>query len=131
MGDSQKLRSRPDSAHATRSLAVLLLDVSRNVHEERDGQEERFHNVAGVEGAASVNHCPLEVVDVELQVAVEADGEEQERQERQFVGAERLQVADSVAGELTVLSHRLAWIGRPEALQLILMPIHWALHILT
>ena len=46
-------------------LAVLLLNVAGNVHEEGDGQQQRLHNVRGVEVSTSINLCPLGVVIVE------------------------------------------------------------------
>ena len=47
------------------SLAVLLLDVAGNVHEEGDGQKEGLHNVGDIEVSAGVNLGPLGVVVVE------------------------------------------------------------------
>ena len=47
------------------SLAVLLLNVAGNVHEEGDWQQEGLHNVGGVEVSTSINLCPLGVVIVE------------------------------------------------------------------
>ena len=47
------------------TLAVQLLNVAGNVHEEGDWQQEGLHNVGGVEVSTSINLCPLGVVIVE------------------------------------------------------------------
>ena len=54
------------------SLAVLLLDVACNVHEEGDGQQQGFHDVGHIEVAAGIHLGPLRVIVVELQVAIES-----------------------------------------------------------
>merc|ERR1712217_180750 len=104
--------------HSGSSLAVLLLDVCGDVHEEGDRQEERLHYVGDVEVFTRVDLGELWVVDVEHEVAVEADAKEKEGEVRKLVGAERLEVADGIARHLAVLEHGGAWVVRQEALQL-------------
>ena len=47
------------------SLALLLLDVARQVHEEGDRQQQRLNDVGDVEVSAGIDLCPLGVVVVE------------------------------------------------------------------
>ena len=63
------------------SLPVLPLDIAGDVHEEGDGKQEGFHNVGHIEEATSIHLGPLRVVEVELQVAIEADAKEEHGEE--------------------------------------------------
>eukprot|EP00408_Alexandrium_pacificum_P059156 CAMPEP_0171177154 /NCGR_PEP_ID=MMETSP0790-20130122/12096_1 /TAXON_ID=2925 /ORGANISM="Alexandrium catenella, Strain OF101" /LENGTH=102 /DNA_ID=CAMNT_0011642049 /DNA_START=83 /DNA_END=388 /DNA_ORIENTATION=+ len=90
----EPLPSRPAS------LAVLLLDVARNVHEEGDRQEQRLDNVADVEVLAHIHPGPLGVDEEELNVAIQADRKEEHREEGKLIGAEGLEVAGGVARHL-------------------------------
>ena len=72
------------------SLPVLPLNVTSNVHEEGDGKQEGLHDVGHVEEAASIHLGPLWVIEVELQVAIEADAKEEHGEEGKLVRTERL-----------------------------------------
>eukprot|EP00443_Scrippsiella_acuminata_P023996 CAMPEP_0115366000 /NCGR_PEP_ID=MMETSP0270-20121206/104577_1 /TAXON_ID=71861 /ORGANISM="Scrippsiella trochoidea, Strain CCMP3099" /LENGTH=225 /DNA_ID=CAMNT_0002788753 /DNA_START=69 /DNA_END=747 /DNA_ORIENTATION=- len=112
-----------------RSLAIFPLDVARDVEEERDGQEERLHNVRNIEVVACRDLNPLRIIDVEHQVSVEPNAEEEESQEGKFVRTEGLQVANDIARELVVNEDGLARILGEDALQLVLMPVHGSLQV--
>ena len=60
------------------------------MHEEGDGKQEGLHDVGHVEEATSIHLSPLRVIEVELQVAIEADAKEEHGEEGKLVRAERL-----------------------------------------
>ena len=63
------------------SLPVLPLDIAGDVHEEGNGKQEGLHNVRHIEEATSIHLGPLRVIEVELQIAIEADAEEEHGEE--------------------------------------------------
>eukprot|EP00437_Effrenium_voratum_P065381 CAMPEP_0181494856 /NCGR_PEP_ID=MMETSP1110-20121109/52043_1 /TAXON_ID=174948 /ORGANISM="Symbiodinium sp., Strain CCMP421" /LENGTH=185 /DNA_ID=CAMNT_0023622393 /DNA_START=20 /DNA_END=575 /DNA_ORIENTATION=- len=118
------------TAPSSSLIAVLSLDVARDVHEEGDGQQEGLHDVGHIEEAARINLRPLRVVEVELEIAVETHPEEEHGKEGELIRAESLEVADDVGGVLALLDHGSAGVVRQPALELVRVPVEGSLQVL-